>query len=215
MLNKKILIILFLIQTIKPTDFWIGSSLQKPITNQIDLLLYQEFDTKEFINDLYFYLIDINPIFKIQKHLSITPSLRIATLKQTSSDNKLTGPWLYETSPMLSINHEINIKQFTLSSKATTMYRILQKRENRGVFREKLSISYLLKSKNNIFISNDFGYNYNGFHQIDDNKFSIGFNLNLNKNFNIKIYYLRNNYKDNIKKWPGINVLGLSFDVML
>ncbi len=63
------------------------------------------------------------------------------------------------------------------------------------------------------FISDEFFFKFNGI-DINENRFSAGFGLNLTKNIKGEIYYmLRSTKNTNICTWNDTNVLGTKLKI--
>ena len=207
---KKLLILPFLFCYLNANDDW-----RLWLTDKLDVKFHKstrgilEIENRFKNNFTEFYYFHIHPeiLFKTFKNNYIGAYFR--HIFEKSSETL----WLQESQPTFTMINNIKIKYLNFSSRLLAFARLREQKTDRGAIRARLGCDVKLDRSIIFYTTNEIFYHYNGFNQIDRNRFAIGIKGKLKvykASFEISPYYMREiNKSQPVIHWDGFNVLGL------
>ncbi|HOW43492.1 MAG TPA: DUF2490 domain-containing protein [Candidatus Omnitrophota bacterium] len=163
----------------------------------------EEFRWGDNANEFYYHHYDVGFFYSIEKWLNIGGGYRhIYELKR--------GKFNLENEPYLTATMLWDIKGFKIEERNRMEYRNFDYQDDSWRYRNKVNLKLPWKyTKLEIqpYLSDEIFIGFDGATELNRNRFSSGFAMNLTKNLKAEMYYMLQRSKSS-GKWVDTNVLG-------
>lgn len=189
----------------KDFQSWNDIQITVPINKKTDFILTGTFRFGENVQKLVDRRIAIAFNYKITDWLSVQPVFtNIVTTPRTGSRR-------VENRPSFAATYKFPFKKFTLTDRSL-FERRLRSPENSTRYRNRLQLEIPLKKfyDTRVFTSDEIFYDWS-LKKWSRNRFTIGLGKNFTKNFDLDVFYMRQN--DGTTRPGDLNVIGTTFKI--
>ena len=179
---------------VNDAGLWASINVEKKLTSKFALTLTEEARMNENISELGTAFSEIGATYKIKKYISIGVSYRFIQHRRVDDFYSFRHRYMID----LVLKKKIKKFAFTLRERFQTQYADLNSSENGKVpdyyLRNKLTVKYDFDKKYTPFIAAELFYqlsNQKG-NEIDNTRYSAGFEYKFNKKVSVDLFYLIN-----------------------
>jgi hypothetical protein len=185
-------------------QLWNTESIEARLNDHWKVIAEQEFRIGDNISDLYYIHTQGGLDYKVTDGLHLGIDYRQVWEKE--KDNK----WTRENRPQFNGTVKWNWYGFDFSDRSRLEFRILENKDDRWRYRNKLTASLPWKWTGfdiRPYVADEIFVDFYG-ERINRNRLYAGITFKLVKNFNADLFYLRQSSKKN-NKWTNINAIGV------
>jgi hypothetical protein len=187
----------------KDTELWTGASIDIPIWDGLSIEPGEQIRIDEGISHLKSAITDLSIKYKISKYFKVSTTYRL-----------YVKPELPNHAFYLSGYFKYNFNPLELTYKLTYKKKFEEDNQTEEHIRNKLTLEYDLDKWIKPFAAYELFYrlNYKKGDRFDNYRFYLGFNIKINKDHEIQVYYLREE-EINMKNPKRSDIIGLFYNI--